>query len=144
MYFPIYAPSDRPDLFAPSTDSAYYITVRSAYASANVAASAKNARAPILRRGAEKHKRYDARLAVIGPGLKLLAFGMNHIGVLGDDAKKVISAQATVLSRQGTYSHSTAIRILRTHRSIALHSFNSLSVNVRKRHPNPLRPYPCF
>ncbi len=39
----------------------------------------------------KKHKRYDARLAVIGLGLKLLAFGMNHIGVLGDDAKKVIS-----------------------------------------------------
>ncbi len=45
----------------------------------------------------------SARLAVIGPGLKLPAFGMNHIGVLGDDAKKVISEQATVLSRQGTY-----------------------------------------
>ncbi len=104
----------------------------------------QNARAPILRREAEKHKRYDARLAVIGPVLKLLAFGMNHIGVLGDDAKKVISEQATVLFRQGTYSHSTAIRILRTHLSIALHSFNALSVNIRKRHPSPLRPNPCF
>ncbi len=88
---------DRPDLFAPSTDTDYDITVLSAYASANVAASAKSARAPILRREAEKHKRYDTRLAVIGPGLKLLAFGMNHIGVLGDDAKKAISEQATVL-----------------------------------------------
>ncbi len=93
---------------------------------------------------AEKHERYDARLAVISPGLKLLAFGMNHIGVLGDDAKKVISEQATVLSREGTYSHSTAIRILRTHLSIALHSFNALSVNVRKRHPSPLRPTLAF
>ncbi len=64
----------------PSTDTAYDMTVLSAYASANVAASAKDARAPILRREAEKHKRYDARLAVIGRGLKLLAFGMNHIG----------------------------------------------------------------
>ncbi len=27
-------------------------------------------------------------LPPIGPGIKLLAFGMNHIGVLGDDAKK--------------------------------------------------------
>ncbi len=60
----------------------------SAHASANIAASAKDARAPILRHEAEKHKRYDARVALIGPGLKLLAFGMNHIGVLGDDAKK--------------------------------------------------------
>ncbi len=42
------------------------------------------------------HKRYDACLAVMGPGLKLLAFGMNHIGVLRDDAKKAISEQATV------------------------------------------------
>ncbi len=65
-------PSYRPDLFAPSTHTAYDITVLSAYASANVAASAKASRAPILRRAAEKHKRYDARLAVIGPGLKLL------------------------------------------------------------------------
>ncbi len=81
-------PSDRPDLFAPSTDTAYDITVLSAYASANVAASSKDARAPILLREAEKHKRYDARLAVIGPGLKLLAFVMNHIGVLDDDARK--------------------------------------------------------
>ncbi len=32
--------------------------------------------------------------------LKLLAFGMNHIGVLGDDAKKVIAEQATVLARK--------------------------------------------
>ncbi len=46
-------PSDRPDLFAPSTDTAYDITVLSAYASASVAASAKDARAPILRREAE-------------------------------------------------------------------------------------------
>ncbi len=86
----------------------------------------------------EKHRRYDARLAVIDPSLKLLAFGMNHIGVLGDDAKKGISEQAAALSRQGNYSHSTAIRILRTHLSIALHSFNALSVNVRKRHPSLL------
>ncbi len=108
-------------------------TVLSAYASANVTASTKDARAPILRREAEKHKRYDASLAVIGPGLKLLAFGMNHIGVLGDNAKKVISEQATVLFLQGTCSQSTASRILRTHLSIAFHSFNSLSGNVRKR-----------
>ncbi len=67
-------PSDRPDLFAPSTNTGCDITVLSAYPSANVAASAKDARAPILRREAETHKRYDARLAVIGPGLKLLAF----------------------------------------------------------------------
>ncbi len=38
------------------------------------------------------------------PGIKLLAFGMNHIGVLGDDAKKVIAEQATVLARQSSYS----------------------------------------
>ncbi len=50
-------PFDRPDLFAPSTDTAYDITVLSAYASGNVDASAKDARAPILRREAEKHKR---------------------------------------------------------------------------------------
>ncbi len=73
-----------------STDTAHDITVLSAYASANVAASSKAARAPILRREAEKHKGYNTRLAVIGPGIKLLAFEMNHIGVLGDDAKKVI------------------------------------------------------
>ncbi len=48
-------PSDRPDLFASSTDTAYDITVLSAYASPNVATSAKDARAPILRREAEKH-----------------------------------------------------------------------------------------
>ncbi len=30
----------------------------------------------------------DTRLATIGPGLKLLAFGLNHVGVLGDDARK--------------------------------------------------------
>ncbi len=36
---------------------------------------------------------------VTGPSVKLLAFGMNHAGVLGDDAKKVFSEQATVLSR---------------------------------------------
>ncbi len=41
------------------------------------------------------------RLATIGRGLKLLAFGLNHVGVLGDDAKKVIAEQATVLARQG-------------------------------------------
>ncbi len=86
-----------------------------AYASANVAASSKVTRAPILRREAEKHERYDARLAVIGPGLKLLAFEVNHIGVLAEEAKKVISEQAAVLSRQSTYSRSTASRILRTH-----------------------------
>ncbi len=102
---------------------------------------------PVLQYFARKrksNKRYDARLAVIGPGLKLLAFGINHIGVLGDDAKKVLSEQATVLSRQGTYSHSTATRILRTHLSYALHSFYALSVNVTKRHPSPLRPKACF
>ncbi len=43
-----------------------------------------------------------------GPGLKLLAFGLNHVGVLGDDAKKVIAKQATVLARQGSYSLGTA------------------------------------
>ncbi len=53
----------------------------------------KDARAPILRREDEKYKRYDARLATIGPGLKLLAFGLNHVGVLGDDANKVIAEQ---------------------------------------------------
>ncbi len=53
--------SIRPDLFAPSTDTAYDITVLFAYESANVAASAKDARAPILRREAEKHKRYETR-----------------------------------------------------------------------------------
>ncbi len=90
----------------------------------------------------KKHTRYDARLAAIGPGLKLLAFGLNHVGVLGEDAKKVIAEQATVLARQGSYSLGTAKLILRTHISIALHSFNALSVNVRKRHPNPLRPTP--
>ncbi len=88
----------------------------------NVKSSAKDPRAPILRREAEKHKRYDARLAAIGPGIKLLAFGMNHIGVLGDDAKKVIAEQATVLARQSSYSHDTAMRILRTHISISLQS----------------------
>ncbi len=130
--------------FAQSTDTAYDITALSTYASANVVASAKSARAPILRREAENHKRYDARLVVIGAGLKLLAIGINNIGVLGDDAKKVICEQATVLSCQGTYFHSTAIRILRTHLSFALHSFNALSVNVRKRHPSPFIPKPCF
>ncbi len=55
---------------------------------------------------------------------------MNHIGVLCDDAKKVIAEQATVLASQSSYSHATAKRILRTHISIALHSFNALSVNV--------------
>ncbi len=96
---------------------------------------------PILRREDEKHKRYDARLATIGPGLKLLAFGLNHVGVLGDDAKKVIAEQATVLARQGSYSLGTAKRILRTHISIALHSFNALSVNVRKRPSLSSEPY---
>ncbi len=62
--------------------------------------------------------------------------------MLGDDAKKVIGEQATVLARQGSYSLGTAKRILRTHISIALHSFNALSVNVRKRHPNPLSTTP--
>ncbi len=104
----------------------------SAYAPANVNASSKDARAPILRREAEKHKRYDSRLAHIGPGIKLLAFGMNHIGVLGSDAKEVIKEQAAILARQGSYAHYTAERILRTHISISLHSFNALSVNVRK------------
>ncbi len=47
-------PSDWPDLFAPSTETAYDITVLSAYASANDTASSKDARAPILRREAEK------------------------------------------------------------------------------------------
>ncbi len=67
---------------------------------------------PLLQYFAAKPKSISdkARLAVIGPGLKLLAFGMNHIGVLGDDVKKVISEQATVLSRQGTCYYSTAIR----------------------------------
>ncbi len=82
-----------------------YITGLSAYASANGTASSKDARSPILRREAEKHKRYDSRLAVIGPGLQLLTLRMNLIGVLGDDSKKAISKQTTVLSRRGTYSH---------------------------------------
>ncbi len=60
----------------------------------------KDARAPILRREAEKHKRYDSRLAHIGPGIKLLAFGMNHIGALGSDAKEVIKEQAAILARK--------------------------------------------
>ncbi len=136
-------PSDRPDLFAPLTDTAYDITILSAYAPSNVKGFSKDARSPILRREAEKHKRYDARLATIGQGLKLLAFGMNHIGVLGDDAKKVIAEQATVLASQSSYSHATAKRILRTHISIALHSFNALSVNVRKRHPTPMNSTPA-
>ncbi len=84
----------------------------------------------------------SVRLATIDSGLKLLAFGLNHVGVLGDDAKNFIAEQATVLARQGSYSLGTAKRILRTHISIALHSFNALSVNVRKRHPNPLSPTP--
>ncbi len=92
-----------------------------------------------------QHKRYDARLAAIGPGIKLIAFGMNHIGVLGDDAKKVIAEQATVLARQSSYSHHTVMRILRTHISISLHSFTVLSpVNVRKRRPSPLGPIPIL
>ncbi len=90
------------------------ITILSAYASTNVSGFSKDARAPILRRQDEKHKRYDARLATIGPGLKLLAFSLNHVGVLGDDAKKVIAEEATVLARQGSYSLGTAKRILRT------------------------------
>ncbi len=90
--------SDRPDLFAPLTDTAYDITILSAYASA----FSKDARAPILRQEDEKHKRYDVRLATIGPGLKLLAFGLNHVGVLGDDTKKVIAEQATVLAKGHT------------------------------------------
>ncbi len=61
------SPSDRPDLYAPPTDTAYDITILSAYALANVKSSAKDPRAPIPRREAEKHKRYDARLAAIGP-----------------------------------------------------------------------------
>ncbi len=44
------------------------LTILSAYAPANVNASSKDARAPILRREAEKHKRYASRLAHIGPG----------------------------------------------------------------------------
>ncbi len=107
----------------------------SAYVCASITASSKDACSPILRREAEK--RYDARLAVIGPGLQLLASGMNYIGVLGDDAKKVISEQVTDLPRQGTYSHSKASRILHTHLSIVVHSFDALSVNVRRRNPSP-------
>ncbi len=86
----------------------------------------KDARAPLPRREADKHKRFDTRLASIGPGLSLLAFGMNHIGVLGDDAKKVISEQATILRTPSSYPHATATRIIRTHLSIAIHSFNAL------------------
>ncbi len=67
---------------------------------------------------------------------------MNHVGVLGDYAKKVIAQQAAILARQSSYSHATAKRILPTHISIALHSFNALSVNVRKHHP--LNPIPAF
>ncbi len=55
-------PSDRPDLFAPLTDTAYDITILSTYASTNVSGFSKDARAPILRREDEKHKRYDVRL----------------------------------------------------------------------------------
>ncbi len=106
------SPSDGPDLYAPSTDTACDITILSAYAPANVKSSAKEPRAPILRREAENHKWHDARLAAIGPGIKLLAFGMNHICVLGDDAKKVIAEQATVLERQSSYFQPTAMRIL--------------------------------
>ncbi len=62
-------------------------------------------------------------VAHIGPGIELLAFGMNHIGVLGSDAKEVIKEQAAILARQGWYAHYTAERILRTHISISLHSF---------------------
>ncbi len=102
----------------------------------------KDARTPILRREAEKHKRYDVRLAAIGPGLMLLPFSVNHVGVLGDDAKKGIAEQATVLARQGSYLLGTAKRILRTHVSIALHSLNALSANVRKRHPLSPTPGP--
>ncbi len=40
------------------------------------------------------------------------------------------------------YDMSTQERILRTHISISLHSFNALSVNVRKRRPNPMNPAP--
>ncbi len=61
-----------------------------------------------------------------------LAFGMNHIGVLGDDAKKVISEEVTILARQSSYSQATATRIIRTHLPIAIYSCNALSVNVRK------------
>ncbi len=95
------SPSDRPDLFAPLNDTAYDIAILSAYASANVSGFSKDARAPILRREAENHERYDVRLATIGPGLKLLAFSLNHAGVLGDDAKKVIAEQATVSLAKG-------------------------------------------
>ncbi len=66
------SPSDRPDLFAPLTDTAYDITILSAYASANFSGFLNDARAPILRGGDEKPKRYDVRLATIGPGLKSL------------------------------------------------------------------------
>ncbi len=132
-------PSDRPDLFARLTETAYDIIILSAYAFAKVSLFSKDARAPILRREAEKHKRYDVRLA---PGLKLLAFGLDHVCVGSDDAKKVISEQATVLACQVSYTLGTAKRILRTHISIALHSFNALSVNITKRHPNPLSPTP--
>ncbi len=74
-------PSDRPDLFAPLTDTAYYITILSAYAPSNVEGFSKDARSPILRREAEKHKRYDARLATIGQGLKLLYSLHDHIAL---------------------------------------------------------------
>ncbi len=56
----------------------------SACASANVNGLSKDARVPILRREAEKHKLYNVRLATIGPGLALLAFCLNHVGVLGE------------------------------------------------------------
>ncbi len=55
-----------------------------------------------------------------------------------------VQYQATVLARQSSYSHHTAMRILRTHISISLHSFNALSVNIRKRRPGPLGPIPIL
>ncbi len=93
-------------------------------------------------READERKRWDNRLAAIGPRQKRLAFCMNNIGVLADDVEKEISEQAKILSRQGSYSHATAIRIIRAHLSIAIHSFNETSVNIRLRHPNPLNPTP--
>ncbi len=69
---------------------------------------------------------------------------MNDVGILGYDAKKVISDQATILDRQGTYSQATASRILRTHLSIAPHSFNALSSIVRKKPSESIETYPSL
>ena len=47
------------------------ITILSAYADSNGTASARDVRAPIPKRGMDKHKRDDARLAAIDQGIKM-------------------------------------------------------------------------